>query len=149
MRVALEEARLAGSLGEIPVGAVITSAEGELIASAGNRTRQLKDPTAHAEILAIRLACEKKDSERLVGCSLYASLEPCPMCASAISAARIRRLYFAASDPKSGGVENGPRIFCHSQCHHRPEVYGGIGESEAEELLSEYFSRIRNSKELS
>ena len=147
MRVALEEAQIAGCRGEIPVGAAIASADGELIASAGNRTRQMKDPTAHAEILAIRLACEVKDSERLAGCSIYASLEPCPMCASAISAARIARLYYGASDPKSGGVENGPRIFSHSQCHHRPEVYGGIGESEAEALLTDFFSRIRNDEE--
>lgn len=147
MRIALEEAQNSGRLGEIPIGAAVANADGSLIASAGNRTRLMKDPTAHAEILAIRLACEKMKSERLWGCSIYATLEPCSMCASAISAARIRSLYFAASDPKSGGVEHGPRIFSHSQCHHRPEVFGGIGQVEAEAILSDFFSRIRCSGE--
>ncbi|MCY4462959.1 MAG: nucleoside deaminase [Albidovulum sp.] len=143
MRVALEEAQKSGCLGEVPVGAAIADGDGKLIASAGNRTRQLKDPTAHAEILAIRIACEKHGSERLLGCCIYVTLEPCPMCAAAIAAARLARLYYGASDPKSGGIEIGPRIFSHMQCHHRPEVYGGIGESESEAMLAGFFTGIR------
>jgi tRNA(adenine34) deaminase len=143
MRSALAEARAAADLGEVPVGAVIVDAAGNMIASAGNRTRELRDPTAHAEMLAIRDACRKLGAERLVDCDLYVTLEPCPMCAAAISFARIRRLYFGASDPKSGGVENGPRIFNHATCHHVPEVYGGIAATEASALLSTFFAERR------
>lgn len=143
MDKALEEARSAAARGEVPVGAVIVSETGDVLASAGNRTRELSDPTAHAEILAIREAATKLGSERLTGCDLYVTLEPCPMCASAISQARISRLYYGASDPKSGGVENGPKVFSHSQSHHVPEVYEGIGAEEASTLLTEFFKRIR------
>ena len=143
MQSALVEARAAADRGEVPVGAVIIDADGQLIAGAGNRTRELRDPTAHAEILAIRDACRRLGVERLVDCDLYVTLEPCPMCAAAISFARIRRLYYGASDPKSGGVENGPRIFNHATCHHAPEVYGGIAASEASALLSTFFAERR------
>ena len=143
MDIALEEARSAAARGEVPVGAVIVSEAGEVLASTGNRTRELSDPTAHAEILAIREAAAKIGSERLTGCDLYVTLEPCPMCASAISQARIARLYYGASDPKSGGVENGPKVFSHPQSHHVPEVYEGIGADEAATLLTEFFKRIR------
>ena len=119
MDIALTEARAAAARGEEPVGAVITQ-DGAIIARAGNRTRELNDPTAHAEMLAIRAACATLGQERLTGCDLYVTLEPCPMCAAAISNARIARLYYAAADPKSGGVAQGPRIFTHPQCHHRP-----------------------------
>jgi tRNA(Arg) A34 adenosine deaminase TadA len=128
--------------GEVPIGASILR-DGALIASAGNRTRELNDPTAHAEMLAIRIACEKLGSERIGDCDLYVTLEPCPMCAAAISYARLRRLYYSASDPKSGGVEHGPRVFSHSTCHHAPEVYSGIRESEAAGLLRAFFREKR------
>ncbi|MDD9922095.1 MAG: nucleoside deaminase, partial [Boseongicola sp.] len=114
-----------------------------ILARAGNRTRELFDPTGHAEILVIRQACETLGSERLSGCDLYVTLEPCPMCAAAISAARIARLYYGASDPKSGGIESGPRIFDHPQSHHVPEVYGGIAESECAALLKSFFAERR------
>ncbi len=136
---ALDEARAAADRGEVPVGAVVVGPDGSILARCGNRTRELCDPTAHAEILVIRDACRRLGSERLIGCDLYVSLEPCPMCAAAISFARIRRLYFAASDAKGGGVENGPRIFNQPTCHHAPEVYGGIGEPQAAELLKIFF----------
>ena len=138
MHIALEEAKAAGARGEVPVGAVVIGAEG-IVARAGNRTRELNDPTAHAEILAIRDACAKLGQERLAGMDLYVTLEPCPMCAAAISNARIARLYYGASDPKSGGVAQGPRIFSHSQCHHAPEVYDGLDASRFEALLKEFF----------
>ena len=138
MALALAEARAAAERGEVPVGAVIVRG-GEVLASAGNRTLELKDPTAHAETLAIRLACEAIQSERLIDCDLYVTLEPCPMCAAAISFARIRRLYFAASDPKGGAVENGVRLYRSPSCHHAPEVYGGLSEREAAELLRDFF----------
>lgn len=138
MALALAEARAAAERGEVPVGAVIVRG-GEILASAGNRTLELKDPTAHAETLAIRLACEAIQSERLIDCDLYVTLEPCPMCAAAISFARIRRLYFAASDPKGGAVENGVRLYRSPSCHHAPEVYGGLSEREAAELLRDFF----------
>jgi cytidine deaminase len=138
MDAALEEARAAAARGEVPVGAVIVQA-GKIIARAGNRTRDLHDPTAHAEILALREACRQAGSERLTGCDLYVTLEPCPMCAAAISAARIGRLYYGAADPKSGGVAVGARVFSHPQCHHAPEVYDGIAASEAEALLKLFF----------
>ena len=142
MDTALGEARKARDAGEVPVGAVIVR-DGAVIAAAHNRTLTDRDPTAHAEILAIRAAARTLGSERLVGCDLYVTLEPCPMCAAAISFARLRRLYFAAYDPKSGGVEQGARIFDQPTCHHRPEVYGGIGEEEASRLLTEFFAERR------
>jgi tRNA(adenine34) deaminase len=142
MAAALVEARAAALRGEVPVGAVVVRG-GEVVAKAGNRTRELADPTAHAEMLAIREACRIMGSERLSGCDLYATLEPCPMCAAAISAARIDRLYYGAADPKSGGVAVGARVFSHPQCHHVPEVYDGIGGEEAEALLKEFFAGMR------
>ena len=142
MEQALAEARAAGTRGEVPVGAVIVGPDG-VLAVAGNRTRELADPTAHAEMLAIRAACAALGSERLVGCDLYVTLEPCPMCAAAIAAARVARVYYGASDPKSGGVEQGPRVFSHPQAHHKPEVYGGIGEDEAAALLKGFFEGVR------
>ena len=143
MDTALAEARAAGDRGEVPVGAVIADASGAIVAQAGNRTREMNDPTAHAEILALRAACLLAGSERLPGYSLYVTLEPCPMCAAAISFARIARLYYGAADPKSGGVAQGPRIFTHPQCHHVPEVYDGIAADEAEGLLKTFFAARR------
>ncbi len=143
MSLALDEARAAAERGEVPVGAVIVSASGDVLVLAGNRTRELNDPTAHAEILAIRAACSVLESERLVDCDLYVTLEPCPMCAAAISFARIRRLYYGASDPKSGGVEHGPRIFSQPTCHHAPEVYPGLAEPESAALLKSFFAAKR------
>ncbi|PIE09471.1 MAG: tRNA-specific adenosine deaminase [Rhodobacterales bacterium] len=140
---ALEEARAAAARGEVPVGAVVVSADGEVLASAGNRTRELSDPTAHAEVLALRAACAAVGSDRLPGASLWVTLEPCPMCAAAISFARIARLYYGAADPKSGGVAQGPRVFAHLQCHHRPEVIDGIREPECQALLREFFAAKR------
>lgn len=144
MQDALEEARAAAGRGEVPVGAVVVSPEGRVVGRAGNRTRELSDPTAHAEILALRAACAAAGSERLPGHALYVTLEPCPMCASAISQARIARLYYGAADPKSGGVAHGPRVFAHPQSHHVPEVYDGIGAEEAAELLTEFFAGRRD-----
>jgi cytidine deaminase len=142
MAAALDEARAAAERGEVPVGAVIVRG-GEIVARAGNKTRELNDPTAHAEMLAIREACRLAGSERLGGHDLYVTLEPCPMCAAAISAARIDRLYYGAADPKSGGVSVGARVFSHPQCHHAPEVYDGIGGAEAEALLKDFFQSRR------
>ncbi|WP_290688268.1 MULTISPECIES: nucleoside deaminase [unclassified Haematobacter] len=139
MDIALAEAEAAALRGEVPVGAVLVDPAGRIVARAGNRTRELADPTGHAEILAIRSACAALGSERLPGHDLYVTLEPCPMCASAISQARIARLYYGAGDPKSGGIAQGPRIFAHSQSHHVPEVYDGIGAGEAERLLKAFF----------
>ncbi len=147
MNAAIAEAESAASRGEVPVGAVIAGPDGSLIATAGNRTRELRDPTAHAEILAIRAACRILGNSRLSGCSMHVTLEPCAMCAAAISHARIERLYFGASDPKSGGVEHGARVFEHPQCHFVPEVYSGIGEAESARLLREFFSRLRQGRE--
>lgn len=143
MSTALEEARAAALRGEVPVGAVLVGAAGHILAQAGNRTRELNDPTAHAEMLVIREGGRLLGSERLTGCDLYVTLEPCPMCAQAISAARIARLYYGAADPKSGGVAQGPRIFSHPQCHHAPEVYDGIGGEEAATLLRNFFAERR------
>jgi len=143
MDIALDEARAAAARGEVPVGAVIVSESGTIIAQAGNKTREMNDPTAHAEILALRAACAAVGSERLVGHDLYVTLEPCPMCAAAISFARIRRVYYGASDPKSGGVEQGPRIWSHPQSHHKPDVYEGIGAKEAQALLRDFFDTRR------
>ncbi len=143
MRAALAQARAAGARGEVPVGAVIVSPQGTVISADGNRTRERNDPTAHAEILCIRAACAALGSERLVGHDLYVTLEPCPMCAAAIAFARLRRLYYGAADPKSGGVAQGPRIFAQPQCHHAPEVYDGIAARESEALLRAFFARLR------
>lgn len=140
---ALDEARAAAARGEVPVGAVVVSPSGTIVAQAGNRTRELNDPTAHAEILAIRSACAALGQERLPDHDLYVTLEPCPMCAGAISFARIRRLYYGASDPKSGGVSTGARVFAHPQCHHAPEVYDGLSEQEAATLLRDFFEARR------
>lgn len=143
MEAALAEARAAAARGEVPVGAVLVGPDGRIAASAGNRTREMNDPTAHAEVLAIRAACATLGSERLEGHDLYVTLEPCPMCAAAISFARIRRLYYGAPDPKSGGVAQGARVFAHPQCHHAPEVYDGIGADAAAELLRDFFAAKR------
>lgn len=144
MDVALEAARAAGARGEVPVGAAVIGPDGTVLSVAGNRTRTDNDPTAHAEVLAIRAACAHLGAERLVGCDLYVTLEPCAMCAAAISVARIGRLYYGASDPKSGGVSVGARVFSHPQCHHAPEVYDGIGEEEARGLLQKFFAERRD-----
>jgi len=143
MDIALDEARAAAARGEVPVGAVVVSADGRVLGRGGNRTRALNDPTAHAEIVALRAACADAQSERLPGASLYVTLEPCPMCAAAIANARIARLYYGAADPKSGGVAQGPRVFDHPQCHHAPEVYDGIAEAEASALLTDFFRAKR------
>ena len=143
MERALAQARAAAQRGEVPVGAVIVGPSGEVLAEAGNRTEELRDPTAHAEMLAIRAAAAKLGAPRLVECDLHVTLEPCPMCAQAISFARIRRLYWGAPDPKGGGVEHGPRIFDQPTCHHRPELYPGIAEGEAGELLRAFFKERR------
>ncbi len=144
MDAALAEARAAGARGEVPVGAVITDPAGRIVARAGNRTRELADPTAHAEILAIRAACAASGSERLPpGHDLHVTLEPCPMCAAAISLARVRRLYYGASDPKSGGVAHGARVFSRPQCHHAPEVYDGLAAADSEALLKAFFAARR------
>jgi tRNA(adenine34) deaminase len=143
MLAALAEAEAAAVRGEVPVGAVVVGADGTVLARAGNRTREMNDPTAHAEMLAIRAACAALQSERLTGADLYVTLEPCPMCATAIAFARIRRLYFGAADPKGGAVENGPRIFSQASCHHVPEVYGGIEEIRAATLLRDFFAARR------
>ena len=144
MTLALDEARLAGVRGEVPVGAVVVdSTSGEVLAGAGNRVEELKDPTAHAELLAIRAAAQLRQNPRLGDCDLYVTLEPCAMCAAAISFARLRRLYFAAYDPKGGAVEHGPRFFAQPTCHHRPEVFGGIAEAEAAALLQAFFAARR------
>ncbi|MFZ2467484.1 nucleoside deaminase [Parvibaculum sedimenti] len=144
MDLAFAEAEAAALRGEVPIGAVIVDRSGTVIAAAGNRTLELKDPTAHAEMLAIREACAKFGSERLTSCDIHVTLEPCPMCATAISFARLRRVYFAASDEKGGGIEHGPRIFAQPTCHHRPDVYGGIGERRAAEMLRNFFAVRRN-----
>jgi len=143
MEAALIEARAAGARGEVPVGAVVVK-DGALIAADGNRTRELRDATAHAEMLAIRAASRRLGAERLVGCDLYVTLEPCAMCAAAISFARIRRLYYGAADEKGGAVEHGPRLFRQPTCHHAPEVYSGLAEREAAELLRDFFRRRRS-----
>lgn len=142
MAAALDEARRAGERGEVPIGAVVV-AEGEIVASAGNETRALSDVTAHAEILAIRRAAAAIGDERLSGADLYVTLEPCTMCAAAISFARIRRLYYGAEDPKGGGVDNGVRFYTRPTCHHAPEVYSGLGETESAALLRDFFQNRR------
>lgn len=142
MQLAVEEARAAAARGEVPIGCVVVQ-NGEVVARAGNRTLADKDPTAHAELIAIRAAAAKIGSERLTGCDLYVTLEPCTMCAAALSFARIRRLYFGAADPKGGAVESGVRFYGSPACHHRPEVYGGIGEAECAALLRAFFAARR------
>ncbi|WP_047463655.1 nucleoside deaminase [Rhizobium rhizogenes] len=142
MKLALAEARSAGARGEVPIGAVLVL-DNTVIAKAGNRTRELNDVTAHAEIAAIRIACEALGQERLTGADLYVTLEPCTMCAAAISFARIRRLYYGAEDPKGGGVDNGVRFYRQPTCHHAPEVYSGIAERDAADILREFFQLKR------
>nr|WP_295661221.1 nucleoside deaminase [Polymorphobacter sp.] len=143
MAAALAQARAAALRGEVPVGAVVTDASGAVIAAAGNRTRELSDPTAHAEILAIRSACAAAGSQRLPGHTLHVTLEPCAMCAAAIGFARIERLYYGAADAKGGGVDHGARVFAHPTCHHVPEVYGGIAEIESATILADFFAARR------
>jgi cytidine deaminase len=143
MQIALEEAQAAAARGEVPVGAVVAGPDGNVVARAGNRTLELTDPTAHAEILAIRAACRAVGSDRLAGHALYVTLEPCPMCASAIAQVRIARLIYGAPDPKSGGVAQGPRVFSHTQCHHSPEVIDGVGADESARLLRDFFAARR------
>ncbi|MBY5698279.1 nucleoside deaminase [Rhizobium leguminosarum] len=142
MEMALEEARAAGERGEVPIGAVVV-VDDIAVSRSGNRTRELKDVTAHAEIAAIRLACEALGQERLVGADLYVTLEPCTMCAAAISFARIRRLYYGAEDPKGGAVDNGVRFYAQPTCHHAPEVYSGFNEVQSADLLRRFFSQRR------
>lgn len=143
MTAALAEAAAAGRRGEVPVGAVITGPDGVIVALAGNRTREQSDPTAHAEMVAIRAVCAMLGSERLVGHDLHVTLEPCAMCAAAIGFARIARLYYAAADPKGGGVDHGARVFAQSTCHHAPQVYGGIAETLSARLLRDFFAARR------
>ena len=143
LEIAFAEAEAAAARGEVPVGAVVADKAGNVIARAGNRTLELKDPTAHAEMLAIRAAAEILGSERLVDCDLHVTLEPCAMCAAAISFARIRRLYFSAGDEKMGAVEHGPRFYAQPTCHHAPDVYSGLGEERAKLLLKEFFRSRR------
>ncbi|KPL54223.1 CMP deaminase [Prosthecomicrobium hirschii] len=142
MELAFAQARAAAGRGEVPVGAVVVR-DGVVLAAAGNRTLADRDPTAHAEMLAIRAAAAAIGSERLIGCDLYVTLEPCPMCAGAIAFARIRRLYYGAGDPKGGAVDHGVRLFAQPTCHHAPDVYGGIGETEAGDLLRDFFRARR------
>lgn len=141
---ALQQARDAARRDEVPVGAVLVGADGRVLARAGNRTRELCDPTAHAEILAIRAACRALGSERLPGARLWVTLEPCPMCAAAISAARIAVLYYGADDPRMGGVRHGARVFDHPQCHHRPQVFDGISAEDSRDLLRKFFLARRS-----
>ena len=143
MDAALAEARAAASRGEVPVGAVLVDPTGAIVARAGNRTRALSDPTAHAEILAIRRAAESLGTERLTDCDLWVTLEPCAMCAGVIAAARVARVYYGASDPKSGGTAHGARVFTHAQAHHTPEVYDGIDAGRCEALLTTFFAARR------
>ena len=143
MDVALEEAAKALERGEVPVGAVIVEASGNIISRAGNETRARLDPSAHAEVLVIRKACNSLKTDRLVNCDMYVTLEPCAMCAALVANARIRRIYFAASDPKSGGIQQGARVFDHKQTHHVPEIYSGIGEEKAAKLLRNFFAKKR------
>ncbi|MGR9169397.1 nucleoside deaminase [Rhizobium sp. KDH_Rht_773_N] len=143
MEMALKEARVAGERGEVPIGAVVVI-DGEAVARSGNRTRELNDVTAHAEIAAIRMACDTLGQERLAGADLYVTLEPCTMCAAAISFARIRRLYYGAEDPKGGAVDNGVRFYAQPTCHHAPEVYSGFNETESADMLRAFFSERRD-----
>ncbi len=142
MEIAFAEAEAAAEAGEVPVGCVVVK-DGEIVAQAGNRTLQDRDPTAHAELLALRTAAKKLGDERLTGCDVYVTLEPCTMCAAAISFARIRRLYYGAQDEKGGAVDSGVRFFAQKTCHHRPEVIGGIGDARAAKLLKDFFTAKR------
>ena len=144
MNLAIAEAKKASIAGEVPVGAVIVDKRGKVVASEGNRTRRDLDPTAHAEILAIRKAAKIIGNDRLVGCTIYVTLEPCAMCAGALAHARVAKVIYGAPDPKSGGVEHGAKVFLHSQSHHRPEVIGGILEVACSTLMSEFFSKRRS-----
>ena len=148
MKIAIEEAKAAKETGEIPVGAVIIDADKKIIAQGRNMSRASNDPTAHAEIIALRRACSLVGSNRLSGCSIYVTLEPCPMCASAISIANIKNLFYGASDPKSGGIENGPRIFLHDQTHFKTNIFHGFCETEISSLLSDFFKSLRKSSEI-
>lgn len=143
MQLALDEAAAAAARGEVPVGAVLVGSDGAVLARDGNRIVEQRDPTAHAELVVIRAGARALASERLTGCDLYVTLEPCPMCAQAMAFARIRRVYYGAADPKGGGVDHGPRIFAQPTCHHAPEVYGGIGEGDAARLLKDFFAARR------
>jgi tRNA(Arg) A34 adenosine deaminase TadA len=143
MQLALDQARLAASRGEVPVGAVLTDADGKVLAQAGNATEARADPTAHAEMLVLRQAAALRGEKFLADCTLVVTLEPCPLCAAAISLYRIRRLVFGAYDPKGGGVEHGPRVFSHATCHHRPEVVGGVMETDSAALLRDFFAARR------
>jgi tRNA(adenine34) deaminase len=143
MQLALEQARLAALRGEVPVGAVLTDAGGDVLAAAGNQVEARADPTAHAELLVLHEAARRRGQKYLEDCDLAVTLEPCPMCAAAISLYRVRKLVFAAYDPKGGGVEHGARVFSHETCHHRPEVVGGVMESESAALLRKFFARLR------
>jgi tRNA(adenine34) deaminase len=145
MEMALKEARAAGDRGEVPIGAVVV-VDGVAVASSGNRTRELNDATAHAEIAAIRMASDRLGQERLAGADLYVTLEPCTMCAAAISFARIRRLYYGAEDPKGGAVDNGVRFYAQPTCHHAPEVYSGFNETESADMLRAFFSERRDTQ---
>ncbi|WP_112541419.1 nucleoside deaminase [Rhizobium sp. BK379] len=145
MEMALKEARAAGDRGEVPIGAVVV-VDGVAVASSGNRTRELNDVTAHAEIAAIRMASDRLGQERLAGADLYVTLEPCTMCAAAISFARIRRLYYGAEDPKGGAVDNGVRFYAQPTCHHAPEVYSGFNETESADMLRAFFSERRDTQ---
>ncbi len=147
MHIALDEANKAAARGEVPVGAVVVSKEGVILAQAGNRTRECNDPSAHAELLAIRAACQSLGQDRLVGCDLYVTLEPCAMCAGALSHARIRRVYYGASDPKSGGVDVGARVFEHPQAHHKPEVISGLQEEACAAVLKAFFEAQRSTRQ--
>jgi tRNA(Arg) A34 adenosine deaminase TadA len=143
MQLALDQARLAASRGEVPVGAVLTDADGKVLAQAGNATEARADPTAHAEMLVLRQAAALRGEKFLADCTLVVTLEPCPLCAAAISLYRIRRLVFGAYDPKGGGVEHGPRVFSHATCHHRPGVVGGVMETDSAALLRDFFAARR------
>ena len=143
MKTAIHQATLAKTQGEVPIGAVIIDTKKEIIAVGRNMTKSLNDPTAHAEIIAIRRACKYLNSPRLKGCSIYVTIEPCPMCASAISAAYISNLFYGASDPKSGGIETGPRIFSHEQSHYKTKVFSGFHEEESRKLMKEFFLSLR------
>ena len=144
MQMALEQARKAAEAGEVPVGAVLVADDGRILAQAQNQMRALHDPTAHAEILAMRQACERQGNERLTGCSLYVTLEPCPMCAGAIAEARLAKLFYGAADIKGGAVDNGVALFDQKSCHHAPQVIGGLRESECAALLKDFFALRRN-----
>ena len=148
MKVAIEEAKAAQKNGEIPVGAVVIDSQRKIISRGRNMTRELNDPTAHAEIIALRNACTVIGSNRLIGCSLYVTLEPCPMCAAAISTANVENLFYGASDPKSGGIENGPRVFSHRQTHFKTNIFHGFYEAEISALLTNFFQSLRKSKDL-